>query len=818
MSWKPDPEARAKFLKDFPPVNPHNPTKLNDAEYGALAAAGDLKWERHGAVIRQQMEQVIHESLTLAELAKSGRHSRQVEKWFDREVDRLLYEPQLASGRHDEAHASVFLNRVARKLDNESEGRLPGNARSHLQMLAMKCRELAGRYYIFKPWSEPVRLAWEKARKAAQGAEDVEALRIADIVLKGIPQWITDFVVEPLYVLVKVNGTRVRVVRIRNVHGEVTPPLHWPAEEYSSPKPMRIWLANNANCANWAAGERELNYMGMDVGQQLVGKEVVEVALRGHHHASGIWFYADCALKDGKPLTRDKNGVYWLDGKGYLPSERDQEGEHFRQGPTPQVPGPFMHPLVTVTDDEARKICQFALGEFFDCLGGYAGWLAMGAALALYGAKEMLGAYSAVPGLWTNGEPAQGKSSVVRWLTWFFGFTRRAGTPLPGSTQAAWRSALTQYGDMPLWMEEFQPHSEKWTIDMLKACYDRTGAIKKTFGDLPRDIRVGAMVTGVATSSDAQLRSRYCHVLVCAKNRIKFDNDRYKRMEAYAEKEFYKLGRFILAHREEFGRIMVEQVGHWIKDPKLMSCDDRSRIVHGAAYGAIFALVTLLQSHEAKQLREFKEFLRYHIEGAQRDVRDQLYVTMYFEHLLGAERSNQFGYSATDLRRYMKVSDKPLDDDFPTADAAVSPRQRELGRERAWCAWKGKRLYLVCQGTVEVVMAYRRTLGITENLSRKDLHDQLKGRPYLVPPPPCGSHQVRFACAAREIAWCVDLDQHEMGRLEVSDEEFEASLHPTGDPEVWVERAEWKDPRKGPLYALVERLEQPDGQQKKLGE
>ena len=82
------------------------------------------------------------------------------------------------------------------------------------------------------------------------------------------------------------------------------------------------------------------------------------------------------------------------------------------------------------------------------------------------------------------------------------------------------------------------------------------------------------------------------------------------------------------------------------------------------------------------------------------------------------------------MRRYFKTVDK----DEKVADEALTERQREMGRQTGWCAWQGKLLYIVCKDVVERVMAYRRSIGVAENLSRKDLHDQMKGRPCFVPP------------------------------------------------------------------------------------
>ena len=52
----------------------------------------------------------------------------------------------------------------------------------------------------------------------------------------------------------------------------------------------------------------------------------------------------------------------------------------------------------------------------------------------------------------------------------------------------------------------------------------------------------------------------------------------------------------------------------------------------------------------------------------------------------------------------------------------------------------------------------------------------------------------------------IDLDRHEMGLQQMSDEDFEATLRPNGD---FVMSTDWEDPRRGPLFVLVDRLRRP---------
>jgi hypothetical protein len=83
-------------------------------------------------------------------------------------------------------------------------------------------------------------------------------------------------------------------------------------------------------------------------------------------------------------------------------------------------------------------------------------------------------------------------------------------------------------------------------------------------------------------------------------------------------------------------------------------------------------------------------------------------------------------------------------------------------------------------------------------LSRKDLRDQLSREPYWIG----GKLRKRFGPGmAVKACWGIELDRHPLGYHRVSDQEF---LDWVG---LGLEaRAERGDPRKGPLFGIIEVL------------
>jgi len=572
-------------------------------------------WEKSEQQVRELFLKVLKKSLRLEEIPDSGLYTRQDESAINWLLRKISYVPMLPRGHDEEARIAARLFRLAGKLKNDEE-RLPSRGRKFLLLLASKYRELHGRYYIFKPLQEKTQELWEGYRARASARDDVEVKRGAELALKGVPHFISDFYVEPLYVLEKIDGKRERVVRIHNVHGKSTKLLSWPAEAYSSPKPLREWASNSSSCATWGAGERELNLMQYDIGEALAHKEVRDVPLRGYHEESGLYFFGDMVIApEGKRLFPDRQGLYWYQGQGYRPADRDQEGQEFRQGI------PLMHPDIECSEDELRELFQTITRNYFEAVGNYGGYMIIGNILSYGFAQEIFRRYSAFPSLWIDGASGSGKSSLARWSLRFWGYSSAEGIALPGSTQVGLSCVLQQYGNLAVWLEEYQPRCEPWVTEKLKAIYDRMGGVKKTFGELTRVIRTGVIVTGVATSSDSQLRSRYCHVHVARENRINDTQERYQWFQQTSLSKFYLLGRYVLENRVEFARIAMEQMHQWMELPTLADCEDRSKIVHGTAYCAFAALVSILQSHLAEDLRRFKAYVAAHVERAAGEVR-----------------------------------------------------------------------------------------------------------------------------------------------------------------------------------------------------
>lgn len=745
-------------------------------------------WPAHAARVRAEFLQVL-KPVKLSELWRANWFEEDEERIIQRALENLGYQPQLPVGGDEEGILARRLQRLAAKLQGDSE-RMPVKVRGHLLMLAGQYLATRGRYYILKLLTEKTEERWLGYLKAATERSDIEARRVCEIVLKGRPTWVSDFYVQAHYCLTRTTGKRDRVVTLHNVHGGVSSQLQLPSEQFAQPSKFREWLLNNSAAATWRAGERELNDLQADLGRDLAHREVQEVALCGYHAASGLWFFEDVVIgPDGKHLKADRHGITWFAGKGYKLGDVDQEGQEFCQG------RPRLAAAVPVTAEQARGLFVELAQKLNETLGGYEGYLALGCMLAYAAAPELYQDQTAFPGLWLHGETNQGKSSVARWLLRTWGFRTSVGMPLPDSTKVGISIALQQYGNLPVWLEEFQTDCPKWILEKIKGTYNRESGIKKTFDEQQRHILTNVIVTGVATSLDAQVRSRFVHVQVSESKRLA---NHYRWFEDTSPR-FYQLGRFCLENRAPFVEGTLRAMRSWMGSESTAALDARSRIVHGAAHAAFVGMVGLLESHAAADVQGFREFLIRHCCEAGREFRGQVNVNQFWTDLMSALKGDTFGTSPAELRQLFKVVERPSPEGFP------SPAQILAGGRWPQLAWKSYTLYFLPGPVLDRLRHYKRLQGQNVALDINDLRSQMKTREYWLPPADGYSHVMRFVGRVQERCWAIDVDRHEMGHQPKTDAEFDASLHAGGGDE-FAASSNWVDPRRGDLFVLVDRL------------
>lgn len=790
--------------------HPTTPPALHSGAASHETELSNVQWLAVREQIRGEFLRVISGAAKVNELWQADFFDREEERIIKNGLENICYEPKLPIGGDDELVVVRKLHRFAAKMKG-ADAVISTKNRGFLLLLAKKYQELAGGYYTFKALSDKMLAKWVEVGEKAFDEDNVELKRIVEIVMKGIPNRVSDFYLKAHYVLSKMNSTRTRLVTIRNIHGVTTGLLQLQSGPFAQPSKFREWLLDNSTGATWSAGERELNALQEDTAREVAHKDVAEVVIRGYHADSKCWFFNDVTFTDaGEMLFADKFGCIWVRSKSkkvkdgdeeqkelvraYKLSETDHEGQSFRHG------SPKMKPAVVVKDGEIKELFQLLAEAMFSTIGGNGGFLALGTVLSFGAGPEIYGEHNGFPSLWVHGEPRQGKTTIARLLMRLWGVMVDKGIPLKDSTKVGLSITLQQYGNIPVWFEEFQPSAPDWMVEKLKNIYGRESGSKKTFDEGDRQILTGVIVTGVATSTDPQLRSRFAHVQVAANKRLANCLNWFQAESP----RFFLLGRYILQHRKEFSEKVLAGMREWIGHPLMEGMDDRARIVHGAAYASFVALGEMLGvCNEPALLENFRKFLAVECREAVQDVDDQVNVNQFWRDLIDALDSEAFGETPMDRKGIFKVMP------HTPKKSQLTERQYKAAGEDASKAFPDLLLYFKPGPVIDMLRKYKRMGGKELPLDKADLRKQMQTRPYWVPASSEAGHRQRFTGKSSESCWCIDLSRHELGYRAVTDDEFEASLMKPADgggQGTFLTREEWVDPRKGDLFALVESL------------
>ena len=768
-----------------------------------LAVTDLAGWKSAHAKLRAEFEAVFKMAMPVKDLWLSERFDTKEERLIKNRLEVISHERELPIGGEDEINLARRLQRLVPRIKRSDV--ITPKAANFLYLLAKQYQDVKGGYYTLKKLTEKNETVWQLNLQKAAAVSDSDLKRACEIVLRGVPERISDFYLKAQNVLVKASGERMRLVTIHNIHGVKSGLVKLNSEAFASPSKFREWLLNNISGATWRAGERELQALHMDMARDLARKEVEEVPVRMYHADSKCWFFGDVVYTpDGKEVFADKAENIWVKGDGgltraYKLSEVDHEGQDFCQR------NPKMNPKVEISQEELVEFWGEAAAKFHQTLGDHSAFLSLGAILACGAGLEIYKAFNGMTGLWVHGETRQGKSSVARWLMKIWGFALENGMPLADSTKVGLSIALQQYGEGVVWLEEFQPGAPQWMIEKIKNIHNRESGIKKTFDEGRRRIVSTAMVTGIATCSDAQVKSRFVHIQVASKNR---KADWYDWFQANSGR-FYVFGRHIMRNRQKFAERTVAIMKEWMS-ADMPGLDGRARLVYGAAYAAFVAFNELVPAYTEQMLVNLKAYAAQHAAESVKQVNEQVNVNQFWRDLLDAYKSDCFGTTPAERRRFFKWAPKPA------AVSPVSEHQTAIGAEYDRYAWKSGYLFLQPSPVIDIMRRHLRMAGRTTPLDQVDLLSQMKTRPYWVQSSrPGKGHSQVFQDGSRvqEYCWCIALDAHELGLMPVSDEVFDASLHPEptdampDTSDVYVAEDKWVDPRKGDLFALVQSLD-----------
>jgi len=725
-----------------------------------------------------------------------------------------------------------FLNQEKSRKDKSVFGE---HVHAQLYGLAGAYRGLHGGYFTCaapepRPASDKrgagnYRENWEERLELAEFKGDSEAVWACELALKGRPKQFTDFFIVPLYGLRKADGHLESLVRLVNRHGSVSEVVALGGEWKSTPTRFRDWFGKIIH-GTWGAphtaGQNELDALMGDLAHEFsAAAEVRQLTEWGWHAPTKAWFAEDLAiLPGGREVRADADGIFWFDRQAFRVVKRpdghfaDAEGNRFKQPP------PRWQPGVEVEEKELKRLFIGLSDAFYKTVGGDESALVLGLVFAYAAAPEIFAEFKAFPGLFLHGEKEQGKSWIARLCMRVFGFDLEKGVVLQGSTAVGTNEVLMQVSNLPVWLDEFSLNVIQQVQDKLKNAYDRSSSTKH--GD-DRPINTAPLVVGEHTVRDAATKSRYGHVLVAKSRRRGTDVEQQATFQWMRDEmpRFFLLGRHALRRRDALVPAVLSRIRDFMGDAQARATvpDDRARLVHAVAYGGYEGFAAVL----GLRVPSVKEFLIGYARTAAAHQASQVNLNVFWDHLVTCYHRGVFGDSVTDLRRYFYV------ERVARTHAPGAPNQTP---------WISYRLFVLVS---EVLAEMKEELNRQHEampLSRSDLLEQMKSKPYFLD----GKFNRRFREAGSAKCWGIEVDEfgpHQnvepLGYVPHSDAEVaESRLRDVGDGEIGqcphcdslaalgqiccdaqraeprrvvaVAREHWRDPRKGPLIKLCERL------------
>jgi len=573
-------------------------------------------------------------------------------------LENLWHTPLLKSGGEAQEKLARRLDRISSKLSTVAMTIMA-------QKMTAALRSVIGCYYVLKPTPDKVKASYIKSRtalnanittlhdrrgeKTAAGMESIEEMidrmtlerrLLTELIEEGTPEPISNFTARCEYCRHTADHKTERLIRIENTQGEKTKLLSLPAESNGRLAEFRVWcLERTQGVAVWRGGEKDLQNLTEDMKHLSAHRNIFEVPHYGFDPNSKITFFGDCAwAPDGEVLLPDDNNIFWHGGMGYqVDVDAALVGEGFQQGA----------PMLALRPGDGKIDVKQLFERFsqgiFDTVGDYDGLLCIGMSLLYAAAQQVYRDYGGHPGLWLYGKRGGGKTTVARWLMRIWGFKELQGIRLDKTTTAVGMTRnLTQYADIPLWFDEYRRNIPDIDLKeaVLRGAFDRSSGSKGRMDSTTKTNSVRALTTpivsGEMSSPDAATRSRYVHAMIATSRRRRQgeSNNTLFRTMMTDSNHLHMIGRYLMDHRKEFNENLASLLSIWMRS-QLGIPDDRTRFVHGAAWGAFMALAEMLNVSTVKA-EAFTAYTIKHANLAFDDVHDETMSNKFWNDVISA--------------------------------------------------------------------------------------------------------------------------------------------------------------------------------------
>jgi hypothetical protein len=800
-SYKPDPFERywtviwARYIAwDLMNCTPR-PSRLNEVLIGQLPDewrlddegkdTGKIDWDTalanfvkregpiHGtARATREFERVLLEAHTPADFV--GLFPKEAQVIITTRLNHLFHKPLLKSGGSKE-------EKLARRLDKIGN-RSTVQIQQWAEEMVSALRSVAGSYYVLKPPTDKMRLLLLKIKedlndkiaelqrhrgeKAPPGIESVEdklerlileRRLVTEKIDRGIPDPVSNFILECRYCLHTAAGTTERMITIRNTQGEETPLLRLPGDNLARLAEFRSWCLTHAHGVPvWHGGEKDLQALTKDMKLHSAWRNVYEVPHFGYASNSKIWFAGDCAWPpDASMILPNIENISWHNGLGYTIGTTanlaysDQPDDGFQQGAPSFIRN-------AKTEPNVRELFELLSHGLMDTVGDYDGLLCIGVMLLYAAGPEVYREHGGHPGLWLFGKKGSGKTTIARWLMKIWGFKDLQGTRIDkGSTPVAMARMLTQYSCLPVWFDEYRRNIPDVELkeSVLRGAFDRSAAGKGRMDSSNRTNSVRALttpfITGESSSSDAATRSRYVHVIISPSRRRleKSENDKMLRTIQSKSDSFYAIGRYLMDHRAAFVSAFLSYMDIWMKN-QLVINDDRTRFVHGAGWAAYLAFAEMINANPC-DATAFSNYVVQHSQQAFEDAHEETMVNRFWSEVIGGINTGAIS------RSFFFEKEIALDGKGRYDPSSISLEDTP----------KTNVIFMAAQEIYHEYEKDMRHRGNSPALSRADIQREISKEPYWVEAAaPPRVHRIQHN-GKRYTCWAINVEKFPFGQI-----------------------------------------------------
>lgn len=292
----------------------------------------------------------------------------------------------------------------------------------------------------------------------------------------------------------------------------------------------------------WEGTQDDLNAIWRHEFLHDEGKHIVEPNSVGWLEEEKMWLFGNVAIKNGKEMRPDENGIFWTEKKGYrpIPLSEDSSIPYF-SNKSPELKDILINLGHTIGQEEAKL-----------CLG----WI-----MSIVFLEDVFKLYNCFPFLFLTGKKGSGKSHIADWLMCFWGL-ERSGKQAADSTTVGLQRCLEYYSSMPVFIDEYK-NTQKITLKngFFRNCYNRQSAskgIKSNFGVRTAKIRGTLLIAGEETPEDPALLSRCVPILITLKRRKKNHYDWFQSQAHEFSSHIIDMLRHQEAKKEAFKKHLFE--------------------------------------------------------------------------------------------------------------------------------------------------------------------------------------------------------------------------------------------------------------------